>query len=271
MTSRFGPCTAACAALALAGLAAAWALPAQAGVLTLALPATLASPDGMDDPGMAMADLSDLELAAQDASDGFDQKFDAETTANILRATGLATRVTGAVPKARVPEVRDVFAVKPPQTLRPEPSLATLVNPTIGSHEGVAVSVADHFIATDKQSTGIATDISISHKAGAVDAAFNLAGRRDFNVPDPMAVSYDAHLTVGSTVQLGLAAHGALGTISALALNNNPQTAGPQLRLNLIDSNVSLSSDLGYDHEFNQINPAYRSQVHVKMALKLKL
>jgi len=255
-------------------MAAGWAWPAHAGVLTLALPVTLASPDGMDDPAIAFADLADLDLAAQTAQDGFEQAFNAALTSNILQSIGIATRLAGGVPKAHVPELRDAFTAKSPQGFRPDPSFATLANPKFGTRETIAVSVADKFVTEDKQTTGINTDVQISHKAGVVDAAFNLAGRQNFNVANPMAVSYDGHalVAVGPVVQLGVTAHGTMGTLSALTMAN-PQTAGPLVHLNMIDSKVSLSSDVGYDFGLNTpVNtPATRPQVHVKMALKLKL
>ena len=259
-------------AIALVAMAAAWALPVHAGVLSLAMPATLASPDGMDDPGIAMADLADLELAARASQDDFDQAFDAQLTGNILQSIGLATRLGGRAPKPRGPDLRDAFTARLPQALRLDPSLATLANPTFGTREGLVVSVADELVPTAKGSSGINTDIHISHESGGVDAAFNLAGRQDFNMPDPMAVSYDGHalVNVGPAVQLGVAARGTLGSVSALALGNT-QTAGPLLHLNLIDSNLSLSSDVGYDFGLNPINPTNRSQVHLKLALKIKL
>ena len=256
-------------------MAAGWALPAHAGVLSLAMPETLASPGGMDDPGIAFADLADLDLAAQSAQDGFEQAFNAALTSNILQSLGIATRLAGDVPKARVPSLRDAFTAKMPQTTRPDPSFASLINPKIGSRETVAISVADKFVTEDKQTTGINTDVQISHKAGAVDAAFNLAGHQNFNVADPMAVSYDGHalVAVGPVVQLGVTAHGTMGTTSALTMAGSPQAAGPLVHLNMIDSKVSLSSDVGYDFGLNTpVNATpLRPQVHVKMALKLKL
>jgi len=273
MANRTGSRTDRRIAIALAVIAVLWVLPAQAGVLTLAMPATLASPDGMDDPGIAMADLADLDLAGRASQDDFDQAFNAQLTGNILQSIGLATRLDERRPQPHVPDLREAFAAKPPQTLRPDPSLATLANPTFGTREGVAVSVAGAIVPTDKQSSGLNTDIRISHKAGGVDAAFNLAGRQDFNVPDPMAVSYDGHalVDVAPAVQLGVAARGSLGSVSALALGNT-QTAGPLLHLDLNDSNhLSLSSDVGYDFGLNTVNATNRSQVHVKMALKIKL
>ncbi|WP_420383753.1 hypothetical protein [Novosphingobium sp.] len=253
-------------------IAAGCAQPAHAGVLSLAMPATLASPDGMDDPSVMMPDLADLDLAALSAQAGFAQAFDAALISNILQSTGLATRLAGGPVKPPVSGVRDAFMAKLPRTMQLDPGLAAIANPTFGAHEGVAVSVSDQFVATDKQSAGINTEIRIIHKTGAVDAAFNLTGRQNFNVPDPMAVSYDGHalVSVGSMVQLGVDAHGTLGTVSALT-TANMQTAGPRLRLNMGDGKMSISSDLGYDYGFNPATPANRSQVHVSMGLKLKL
>jgi hypothetical protein len=261
-----------CIAGLLVATAGAWSGPAQAGVLSLAMPATLASPDGMDDPAIAMPDPTDLDLAAQATRDGFEVAFNAQLTGNILQSIGVATRIDGRLPKPHVLDIREAFAAKLPKTLRPDPSFAAIANPTIGSREGVAVSVADQIVPTDKQSTGLNTDIRVSHQSAGVDAGFNLAGRRNFNVPDPMAVSYDGHalVNVGPSVQFGVAARGTLGTLSALALGST-QTAGPLMHVNLIDSNLSLSSDVGYDFGLNQLSATTKSQVHVKMALKLKL
>jgi len=258
--------------VALAAIGGAWAAPAHAGALSLAMPTTLVSPDGMADPAVALPDLPNLEAAAHASFDAFEQVFNARLTDNILTSIGAMARVGVPAPKPHAPDLRDAFTARPPVALPTSPSLATLANPTFGAREGVAVSIAQRLVSTGPASTGINTDIRISHAGNGLDAGFNLAGRQDFTAPDPMAVSYDGHalVNVGPAMQFGLAARGTLGTVSALALGGS-EIAGPLFHLNLIDRNLSLVSDVGYDFGLNPTSAMTRSQLHVKMALKIKL
>ena len=87
-----------------------------------------------------------------------------------------------------------------------------------------------------------------------------------------MVVQYDGRALVkfGPTLQMGVAARGTLGTLTAPTLAGN-EIAGPLLHLNLFDSNLSLASDMGYDFGLNPLNTAARAQFHAKLDLKLKL
>jgi len=248
-------------------------------VLSLAIPETLASPVAMADPAIALPDLPDLALAAQTSLGTFENVFNARLTDNILSSIGSLARARAPLPKPGTPSLRDAFAATPPSPgLAPDlapglaPGLAMLVNPTFGAREGVAVSVAQRLVSTGPESAGINTDVRFSHADDRLDAGFALSGQRNFTTPDPMAISYDGHALVSfsQAMQFGLAARGTLGTVSTPTLNG-AETAGPLLHLNLISRNLSLVSDVGYDFGLNPTSAMARSQLHMKMALKIKL
>jgi hypothetical protein len=175
--------------------------PARADVLTLVMPATLASPDAMADPGIAFGALPDLERASRTAQDSFETAFNAALIENILTTTGSLVRMEPRVQMARPgtlrPEdLREAFT-KPVKVMLPaSPSVAQIANPTFGSPDGVAVSIAQKLVPTGEAAAGLNTDIRVRHSSDLVDAAFNLAGRQNFIAPDPMAVSYDGHALV---------------------------------------------------------------------------
>jgi hypothetical protein len=83
---------------------------------------------------------------------------------------------------------------------------------------------------------------------------------------------YDGRALVkfGPSMQLGVAAAGTLGTVAAPTLAGS-ETAGPLVHRNLIDHNLSLVSDLGYDFGLNPLSAASRTQFHAKLDLKIKL
>lgn len=256
---------------ALAVCAGPCAAPAHAGVLSLAIPETLASPVAMADPAIALPDLPDLALAAQASLGTFENVFNARLTDNILSSIGSLARARAPLPKPGTPSLRDAFAATPPSPGL-APGLAMLANPTFGAREGVAVSVAQRLVPTGPASAGINTDVRISHADDRLDAGFALSGQQNFTAPDPMAISYDGHalVSVSPAMQFGLAARGTLGTVSTPALNG-AETAGPLFHLNLISRNLSLVSDVGYDFGLNPTSAMARSQLHMKMALKIKL
>jgi hypothetical protein len=67
-----------------------------------------------------------------------------------------------------------------------------------------------------------------------------------------------------------MAARGTLGTLAAPSLTGQ-ESAGPLFHLNLIDRNISLVTDMGYDFDLNPLNTVPRNQFHAKLDLKLKL
>ena len=271
-------------ALAWAGTAVAQTVAQAAAPDTapvLADPASVVPPTEPDFTNLPVVQPEpvDLDAVARAALDEFEPRFEAMQTENILAAIGSVARIG-------LPPVRsargtggpdDPFTVKTPGSVRPPPTLAQIANPSFGSHNGVAVSIAEKIVATGPNALGMNADIHMEHQAGAVDAALDLAGRSNFAVPDPMAVSYDGHALVALNriMQVGVAARGSLGTISAPGFVGT-QTAGPRFRLNLADQNLTLASDVAYDFGLNQGpnqsgTTLMRPQLKMQMSLKLKL
>lgn len=242
----------------------------------LAVPPDLApvEPDFTSLP-VIQPDPVDLDAAALAALADFEPRFEAMQTENILAAIGNIARI--GLPPVRSARAAggpdDPFMVKTPGSVQPPPSLTQLANPSFGSQQGLAVSVADRIVSTGPNALGMNTDIHVVHQAGAVDAALNLAGRSNFAVPDPMAVSYDGHALVALNhiMQVGVAARGSLGTINSVGFVGT-QTAGPRFRLNLADENLTVASDVAYDFGLNQTGAALiRPQLKMQMSVKLKL
>ncbi len=217
---------------------------------------------------IVFAPLPDLDDAARGLFAADSQTFEATLTANLLQSVGNVTRVAGDAAPARPPEPVDPFRAKPPGNVASAGNLTALANPTFGSREGVAVSISPRLV----ESGAMNTDIHVRHAGDIVDADFNLAAHRRLFGPDATAMSFDSHalVSVAPAMQLGVTARGSLGTLSAPMLGHDG-IAGPLMQLNLIDRNVSLVSDLGYDFGLNSTSAASRNQLHFKLNLKLKL
>jgi hypothetical protein len=224
--------------------------------------------DGPEEPDLALPELADLGADMPDRLDRFDHAFNAAMVDNILKSVGDVTHMAGVSTSPRQPGVLDAFLVKPPASVASAPTLATLAHPTFGNHDGMAISINPRLV----QSGALNTDIRISHSSEILDAGFNLATQQSLLTADPMAVRYDGRALVkfGPTLQMGVAARGSLGTLTAPTLAGN-ELAGPLLHINLIDSNLSLMSDMGYDFGLNPLSAAARTQFHAKLDLKLKL
>jgi hypothetical protein len=212
--------------------------------------------------------LPDLDAAALRLYESEAQVFEATLTANLLQSVGDATRLAGDGRLAGAKPPVDPFRAQPPAGSVPAGGLAVIANPSFGSRDGVAVSITPRLVS----STELHTDIRVRHSGDLVDAGFDLAASQSLVLPDPARVRYDSHalLSLAPAMQLGLAARGSLGTVAAPMLGRD-DIAGPLLRLNLTDSNLSLGSDLGYDFDLNPANAATRNQMHFKLNLKLKL
>lgn len=225
------------------------------------------------------APLPDLDGAALSLYETQSQVFEATLTANLLQSVGDATRMAGDGRRGVAKPPVDPFRVQPPVGAGQlaggfaagglaAGGLAAIANPSFGSRDSVAVSITPRLVS----STELHTDIRLRHSGDLVDAGFDLAASQSLVSPDPARVRYDSHalVSVAPAMQLGLAARGSLGTVAAPMLGRDG-IAGPLLRLNLTDSNLSLGSDLGYDFDLNPANAAARNQVHFKLNLKLKL
>ena len=90
--------------------------------------------------------------------------------------------------------------------------------------------------------------------------------------PNATFMRFDSHalVSVAPATQVGVIARGSLGTMSAPMLGNDG-IGGPLMQLDLVNHNVSLVSELGYDFEQNSVSAAARNQLHFKLNLKLKL
>lgn len=220
--------------------------------------------DGPEEPDLALPALSDLDAELPRLREGFDLAFNASVIDSILKSTGDVTRLASAPAKPRTVGAQDVFIVKIPAS----PPKSALANPTFGDRDGMAVSISPRLVS----SGALNTDIKFNHSSDMVDAGLDLATQQSLVTADPMAMRYDGRALVkfGPTLQLGVAAHGTLGTVAAPTLSGS-ETAGPLFHINLIDQNVSLVSDLGYDFGLNPLSAASRTQFHAKLDLKLKL
>lgn len=241
-------------------------VPAQADA-PLARP-YLAECDGATEAPLALPPLPGVEQAIPGMLAEFQQAFDAVLTENILKAVGDATRLARVADKHRAGAPGDPFRVTGADTAFGPADKARLVTPTFGSRDLVAVSISPRLASA----SAFNTDIRFDHSSEWIDAGFDLAAQQSLTTTDPMAVRYDgrALVKVGPTVQLGVAARGSLGTLAAPTLNGN-EVAGPLFHLNLIDQNVSLVSDLGYDFTLNPITTPVRNQFHAKLNFRLKL
>jgi hypothetical protein len=250
---------------ALIALIGAWPGLAHADVpLPLPMPG-MAACDAPDEPEIALPALADLDEALPRLLDGFDVAFNAQLIDNILKSVGDATRLAAVPAKPRATGPDAPFIIR---TGDSTPSAPARANASFGAREGMAVSINPRLVS----SGALNTDIRFSHTTSGLDAGFNLAAQQSLVTPDPMAMRYDgrALVTVGPTMQFGVAARGSLGTIGAPTLSGN-EMAGPLLHLNLIDSNLSLVSDVGYDFGLNPVSVVSHNQFHAKLNLKLRL
>ncbi len=224
--------------------------------------------DGPEEPDLALPMLTDLESDLPDRLAGFELAFNAVMLENILKSAGNVSRLAFVPAPPRQPGVLDAFIVKAPASAASGPGLAALAHPTFGDRNRMAVSVNPRL----DQSGALNTDIRFSHSSALLDAGFNLATQQSLFTAEPSTVRYDGQALVkfGPTLQMGVAARGTLGTLSAPTLTGN-ELAGPLLHINLIDSNLSLVSDMGYYFGLNPLNTPARTQFHAKLDLKLKL
>ena len=224
--------------------------------------------DGPEVPDLALPELADLGTDLPDRIEGFDLAFNAAMVENILKSAGDVTRLALAPIKPHPAGALDAFNLKAPASVTAAPTLTALAHPTFGNRDGMAVSVNPRLV----QSGALNTDIRFSHSSALLDAGFNLNTQQSLVTAEPMVVQYDGRALVkfGPTLQMGVAARGTLGTLTAPTLAGN-EIAGPLLHLNLFDSNLSLASDMGYDFGLNPLNTAARAQFHAKLDLKLKL
>lgn len=253
-------------------IAIATALPATAAAALppLALPPTLSAT--LDPPAPPLPPATDLDAAVEAAKARFEVVFSAMIANGILRSVGLAARDASPRIALQARDGGDPFAARLAHPPPGEPSLAAIVNPRFGSRDTLAISIAQKLVPTARQSSGLASDIRISHQDGTLDAGFNLSGRQDFTAPDPMALSYDGHalVAVSDGVQLGLTARGQLGSFGALTTSGT-EVAGALVRFKLGSERLSVGSDLGYDFGLNPQSEATQRQVHAKINLNIKL
>jgi hypothetical protein len=252
--------------IGLAALIGACPVTAWAGA-PLAMPA-LAACDGQSEADLTVTPMTTADPAVTRLIAAIEQSFDAVLADNILNSVGDGRVMADGPAKPRPGRSIGSYIVKlAPGT--PTPSLiSALANPRFGTDDLMAVSIQPRLVP----SGALNTDIRFSHRSDLLDAGFNLATQRSLITADSTAMRYDGRALVkfGSVLQLGMAARGTLGTLAAPSLTGQ-ESAGPLFHLNLIDRNISLVTDMGYDFDLNPLNTVPRNQFHAKLDLKLKL
>ena len=232
-------------------------------------PSALPAPDPALAPPVTVFDTppADLDAAAWQLYGEQAAIFDATLTANLLQSVGEATRLAAHERRPGAKPPVDPFRVGPPANLT-NGGLAMLGNASFGSRDAVAVNIKPQLVSSSE----FKTDVQLRHSGDWVDAGLDLAASQSLTAPDPASVRYDSHALVNIVpdMQLGVVARGSLGTVASPVLGRDG-VAGPLLRFNMDDHNLSFGSDLGYDFDLNPANLAARNQVHFKLNLKLKL
>ena len=255
--------------LGLVALIGGWPVVALASAPTAVANGPLTLPALAACDGQSEADITQTPLTARDPAvarllAATTQTFDTALAENILKSA--VDPSWKAKRRAKSPVVSR--AAKVPTLANPAQNLAALANPTFGARDGMAVSIRQTLVP----SGALNTDIRFIHQTGAIDAGFNLAAQRSLVAADPMALHYEgrAMVSLDQTVQFGLAARGTLGTFQAPNLAGT-EIAGPALRFNLKDRNLSLVSDLGYDFGLNPVSAMSHTQFRAKLDLRLSL
>jgi hypothetical protein len=260
--------------IGLAALIGGCPVAASAGT-PLALPA-LAACDGASEQDLTVTPMTTADPAVTRLIAAIQQSFDAALADNILNSVEDGRVMADGPAKPRPARSVGSHIVKLAPDAPARSLIGALANPKFGTDDLMAVSIQPRLVP----SGALNTDIRFSHSSALVDAGFNLATQRSLITADSMAMRYDGRALVkfGPAVQLGMAARGTLGTLAAPTLTGQ-ETAGPLFHLNLIDRNLSLVTDMGYDFDLNPLNAATRgpfnavnrNQFHAKLDLKLKL
>jgi len=234
---------------------------------SLALPA-LAACDGQSEPDLTTTPLSAQDPAVTRLIAAIDQSFDSALAHNILSSVKNGQMMADGPAKPRPPRRGTGYILKTAQAPPASPGLAALANPSFGESDAMAISIRPRLVP----SGALNTDIRLSHSGEYFDAGFNLAAQRSLIAAEATAMRYDGQALVkfGPAMQLGVAASGTLGTVGAPTLAGQ-EMAGPLLHLKLIDRNLSLVTDMGYDFGLNPPSATARNQFHAKLDLKLKL
>ena len=228
----------------------------------------LAACDGQNEADLTVTPMTTADPAVTRLIAAIQQSFDAALADNILNSVGDGRVMADGPAKPRPAHSVDSYIVKLAPSASSPSLIGALANPKFGTDDLMAVSIQPRLVP----SGALKTDIRLSHHGDLVDAGFNLATQRSLVTADATAVRYDGRALVnfGPALQLGMAARGTLGTLAAPTLTGQ-ESAGPLFHLNLIDRNISLVTDMGYDFDLNPLNAATRNQFHAKLDLKLKL
>ena len=143
-----------------------------------------------------------------------------------------------------------------------------LASQHLGAADGVELGI-NHRLA---DSASFTTDVNLRHAAGPVDISVDIKGDRSLVAAAPVSVSYDstAMMALSPALRMGVAAHGDLGKITALA-PAGAQQAGPVLRLSLLGDKASLSTSAAYDFNVDPAGAAPGNRFHVDLGLNIKL
>ena len=211
------------------------------------------------------APITDLEALSQSSLDGFEHAYDAYLAERVLSSIG---RLAVGQPLKHVARVApDPFRARPPAASGGFDWNA-LGSQRLGAAQGLAVGINHRFA----DASTFSTDISLHHAAGPIDVSVDIKGDRSLVTADPVSLSYrsTAMLAVNPDLQVGVAAHGDLGTVSALAPTGT-QAAGPVVRLNLLGDRATLSTSANYDFTPDTQGPPPPGRLHVDLGLNVKL
>lgn len=206
----------------------------------------------------------DLLPFVEDGLAALQRACDTDSAEGILASLGhLATAQR---PASKAHPVVDPFRAHAPSARGFDWS--NLGNQHLGAESRLALGINHRFA----DSSTFTTDVNLRHTAGPIDISMNIKGDRSLVTAAPVSLSYDstAMVTLSHALRMGLAAHGDLGKLTALAPTST-QEAGPVLLLNLLGEKAIFSTSAGYDFNADANGPLPANRFHVDLGLNVKL